>query len=110
MGYADLHVHTNASDGALAPAEMVEQARRAGLCALGITDHDTVSGIAAAMVAGEAAGVEIVPGVEINTDYPGEDVHVLGYYPDLCDQRFLDLLEELRESRRSRLDLMIEKL
>jgi len=110
MGYADLHVHTTASDGALAPALMVAQARRAGLCALGITDHDTVDGIAEAMAAGEAAGLEIVPGVEINTDYPGEEVHVLGYYPDLHDQQFLGLLEELRESRRWRLDAMIEKL
>jgi predicted metal-dependent phosphoesterase TrpH len=62
------------------------------------------------MDAGRAAGVEIVPGVEINTDYPGEEVHVLGYYPDLDDIRFLGLLAELRESRHSRLDLMIDKL
>jgi len=110
MDYADLHVHTNASDGALAPEQMVAEARRAGLRALGITDHDTVFGIDGAMAVAQQEGVEIVPGVEINTDYQNDEVHVLGYYPDLHDGRFLELLSGLRESRHSRLGIMIEKL
>jgi len=110
MEYADLHVHTTASDGALSPEQMVERARRAGLRALGITDHDTVDGIAGAIAAGGPAGVEVVPGVEINTGYRSDEVHVLGYYPDLRDRCFLRLLAELRESRHSRLGVMIEKL
>ncbi len=110
MDHADLHVHTTASDGALAPEQMVAKARRAGLRALGITDHDTVSGIDRAIAAARQEGVEIVPGVEINTDHDNDEVHVLGYYPDLHDERFLELLAGLRGSRHSRLGVMIEKL
>lgn len=108
--YADLHSHTTASDGTSAPSRNVELAREAGLAALAVTDHDTVAGVAEAQARGAKLGVEIVPGVEISTVSDGRDIHVLGYYIDICDQAFLARLEELRGVRDRRNDLMLEKL
>ena len=82
MRRIDLHVHTTASDGTFTPAQVVELARDAGLSAIAITDHDTVSGYAEAAKRGAELGVEIVPGIEISTKYGGA-VHVLGYYIDM---------------------------
>src|SRR5208337_4064271 len=66
MELIDLHVHSNASDGTFAPAEVVRLAREGGLKALALTDHDTIDGLAAAVAAGAAYGVEVIPRVERN--------------------------------------------
>ena len=79
----DLHTHTTASDGTLTPTELVAHARELGLSAVAITDHDTMNGVAEAQTAGERLGVEVIPGMEISTDYRGEDTHVLGYGMDI---------------------------
>ena len=79
MREIDLHVHTTASDGTETPAEVVRLARDCGLRAIAITDHDTISGFAGALSAGEDLGVEVVPGIEVSTKY-GVSVHVLGYF------------------------------
>ena len=81
MKRIDLHVHTTASDSTASPAEAVRLAKEAGLSAIAITDHDTVSGYAEAAEAGKKYGVEVVPGIEISTKY-GRAVHILGYYID----------------------------
>lgn len=78
----DLHNHTTASDGTLAPRRTVELARELGLAAVAVTDHDTTAGLAEACAAGQALGVEVVPGVELAADYGGKEVHVLGYFID----------------------------
>ena len=81
MQKIDLHVHTTASDGTVSPADAVALAKELGLAAIAITDHDTASGYAEAAKAGQALGVEVVPGIEISTKY-GRAVHILGYYID----------------------------
>jgi len=78
----DLHAHTTASDGQLAPAALVERARAAGVRVLGVTDHDTTAGIAAATAVGGALGVAVVPGIEVTAVLDARDVHVLGYFVD----------------------------
>src|SRR6187402_3477329 len=76
---ADLHAHTTASDGEYTPSQLVAQARLARLCAVAVTDHDTLAGIEEARAA--AAGrLELVPGVEISTGFAGGEVHLLGYF------------------------------
>jgi predicted metal-dependent phosphoesterase TrpH len=76
---ADLHVHTTASDGEYTPAQVVAQARLAGLCAVAVTDHDTLAGVEEARAA--AAGhIEFVPGMEISTTFAGREFHLLGYF------------------------------
>jgi predicted metal-dependent phosphoesterase TrpH len=107
---ADLHTHTLASDGTEPPAVNVRLAKEAGLSAMAITDHDTVSGLEEAQMEGARLGIEIVPGVEISTIAGNQDIHVLGYYIDDKDPLFLERLASLRETRNRRNELMIERL
>lgn len=79
MGCIDLHLHTTASDGSCTPTEVVHLAKKAGMIAIAITDHDTMGGVAEAIAAGKAAEIEVLPGIELSTDYCGRDTHVLGY-------------------------------
>ncbi|WP_458121806.1 PHP domain-containing protein [Paenibacillus sp. Z6-24] len=110
LGYADLHSHTQASDGMNTPAENVQLAAEAGLTALAVTDHDTVAGVAEALAAGEQHGVTIVPGVEISTMEDGKDIHILGYYMNIEDAVFLDRLAGLRRIRDARNEMILAKL
>lgn len=107
---ADLHTHTTASDGTERPAVNVQKAFDAGLGAIAITDHDTVSGVAEALLAGRKLGIEVVPGVEISTVANGQDIHVLGYYIDINNEQFLQRLASLRETRDTRNNMIIERL
>jgi predicted metal-dependent phosphoesterase TrpH len=97
----DLHTHTTASDGRLAPAELVARASGAGVTILAVTDHDTVASSDAAAAASAAAGIALVPGIEITAVYDGVDIHVLGYF---IDHRSPALLTFLADARRQRLD------
>ena len=78
----DLHLHTTASDGRLAPADLVALAASAGLTILGVTDHDTTAGLAEARAAADPLGVRVIDGLEITAVETGRDVHVLGYFFD----------------------------
>jgi predicted metal-dependent phosphoesterase TrpH len=108
--FADLHTHTTASDGTNAPAVNVRLAKQAGLGAIAITDHDTVAGLKEAIEEGARIGIDVVPGVEISTVANGQDIHVLGYYIDYENDSFLRRLEQLRNTRDRRNDLLIAKL
>jgi predicted metal-dependent phosphoesterase TrpH len=80
----------------------VEEAARAGLAGVGIADHDTVEGVNPALAAGDRLGVVVVPGVEINTDYKRDEVHILGYYIDSGSSGLNLELERLRGERLER--------
>ena len=80
MNCIDLHIHTTASDGTDPPRAAVEKAASRGLAAVSITDHDSVSGVPEAMCAGAELGVEVVPGIEVSSDYRDNNVHILGYF------------------------------
>ncbi|HOM71759.1 MAG TPA: PHP domain-containing protein [Armatimonadota bacterium] len=110
MSKADLHIHTVASDGLLSPTQVVEEAKRLGLSAIAITDHDTVSGIDEAITAGKRLGVRVVPAVEINTDYGTHEVHILGYFIDWHSEKLAGQLQQLRKARLDRGRKMVEKL
>jgi predicted metal-dependent phosphoesterase TrpH len=107
----DLHIHTTASDGKFSPQEIVEKAARLGLTTIAITDHDTVDGIVPAL---EAARVfpqlEVIPGIEISTFAPGNEVHVLGYFIDFNDPKLKTTLADSRNSRQERAKAIIAKL
>ncbi|QLG39482.1 MULTISPECIES: PHP domain-containing protein [unclassified Paenibacillus] len=109
-GRCDLHTHSQASDGMQPPAENVKLAKQRGLSAVALTDHDTVAGVAEAQQAGREYGVDVVAGVEISTRAGGKDIHVLGYYVNTEDEKFLDRLRGLREAREERNHLIIAKL
>lgn len=98
----DLHTHSTASDGLHSPAELVDLAAQRGLCILALTDHDTTQGLDEAIAAGDAAGVEVIPGVELGTDAAAGELHLLGYFIDRRNEEFLSALERFRAGRRDR--------
>lgn len=107
---ADLHCHTTSSDGSLTPRELVQAASKLGLKAVGITDHDTISGWNEATAAGEEFHVEILRGIELNTDWNGIEVHILGYEPSGESIPFQEKLRELREGRSNRIIKILGRL
>lgn len=109
-GRADLHLHSVHSDGSYTPAQIVDLARRSGLAAVAITDHDTVNGIAEARSAAAGSSVEIISGVEITAEFQGRELHLLGYFFDSQDAGLLEALEQLRRDRRGRFQEMVERL
>ena len=110
-GGVDLHSHTIASDGTYTPRELVQEAARRGVRVLAITDHDSTEGLADAMdEAAKRRPLEIVPGVEINCDVEGAEIHILGYYMDYEAPWFQAFCREQREERRQRVYHLAERL
>lgn len=110
-GRVDLHTHTTASDGTLAPAALVRLAVEHGVRVLAITDHDSTDGLAGA--AAEAArhpGLTLVPGIEINCDVEGAEIHVLGYLLDHDAPWFEAFLREQRTERVARVQTIADRL
>src|SRR2546425_12397470 len=79
-GRADLHLHTVHSDGTYTPAQVVDLALRSGLCAIAITDHDTLEGVEPARRAADGTGLEVISAAEITTEHDGRDLHLLAYF------------------------------
>ena len=108
----DLHTHSTASDGLHTPDELVRLAREAGLDLIALTDHDTTDGVALASATGAALGVEVIPGIEVNTDLPdgSGEAHVLGYFLDTQQQALQTTLHFLRDARERRGERMVAQL
>ena len=106
----DLHTHTTASDGRCTPDELVARAAQAGVTVLGVTDHDTVAGIAPTAAACARAGIEFVPGIEITAVADDLDIHVLGYFVDAASSALEAFLAEQRRHRLDRVRLIVERL
>jgi hypothetical protein len=110
-GRVDLHTHTTASDGTLSPRELVLAAVRQSVTVLAVTDHDSTEGLAEAMA--EAAGrppLIIVPGLEINCDVEGAEIHVLGYFITHEAPWFQEFLRAQRAERVARVHRIAERL
>jgi hypothetical protein len=108
--FADLHVHTSASDGDFSPEEIAKKAKELGLAAVGIADHDTIEGIDRALEAGKKYGVEVIPGVELSSEFEQSEVHILGYFIDWRDRKFNDELHKFQEARKVRAKKILENL
>ncbi len=98
----DLHTHSSASDGTLAPGDLVQRAAQAGIQVLALTDHDTTAGIGEARVAAQGAGVHLIPGAEISTSWGGRTVHILGLGIDPKNPVLQAGLQRLRAARHRR--------
>lgn len=110
----DLHVHSNHSDGTLSPEELVTLAVNIGLSAFALTDHDTVSGIAAAKKAAEqystkGSSVTVIPGIEISAAYEDRDIHILGLFIDEASDALSSVLEKAVYAREQRNEQMTER-
>lgn len=110
MNTIDLHCHTTASDGRHSPTELVQMAAELGLRAIAVCDHDSTAGIEEALTAGHAAGIEVIPAIELSCDVAEGELHMLGYYPDYADAAFQAELGRLREGRIGRAQAMVRKL
>jgi predicted metal-dependent phosphoesterase TrpH len=108
--YVDLHTHSTASDGIYSPSQLLHMASEVGLRVLALTDHDTTNGIAEAAQTARTLGIDFIPGIEINTDTSGGEVHVLGYFPELERPAFQAVLTTLRDARVRRGQRMVELL
>lgn len=106
----DLHIHTAASDGTDAPARAVEKAGALGLAAIAVTDHDSVSGLAEAEAAGAALGVEVIPGIEISTDFRGREIHIVGLFIDPASPALTPVLNWAVDEREARNEKIVAAL
>lgn len=106
----DLHVHSSCSDGTCTPEELVAYALEKGLKAFALTDHDTTAGIARAQRAASGTGLELIPGIELSTEYKGKDIHILGLGINPENAYFQDQLLRFQNARDLRNEKMIEKL
>lgn len=107
---ADLHVHTNVSDGTFSPRKVVEYAGMQGLDAIAITDHDTCAAIGPSLRAAETIGIEIIPGVELTAELDDDEIHILGYFIDWQDKQFTQRLEEFCRVREERAKEILRRL
>ena len=103
-------MHTTASDGVLAPHELVSLAIQRGLQVIAITDHDTTTAVAPALEAARNTVLTVIPGIEISTDIPRAEVHILGYFIDYLDEDLQSILAKLRVSRIDRAQRMVAQL
>lgn len=114
MKPVDLHVHSNKSDGSNTPSELVYMAIKKGLAAFALTDHDTIDGIDEALACAEqlraksmdtTSGIaphdvpEVIPGIELSTEYQGKDIHMVGLYIDHNSSAFQTHLKHFVDSR-----------
>lgn len=110
-GEIDLHLHTTASDGRLAPAELVRLTVEQGLKQISISDHDSTEGLAESFEeAQKYPELRIIPGIELSTDIPGDEIHMLGYFINYQDTDFQEILKRFRTGRLDRAKEMVEKL
>ncbi len=106
----DLHIHTTASDGVLSPSQLVRLALQKGLKVIAITDHDSTEGLDEALEAARGTGLQVIPGIEVGTDIPRGEVHILGYFLEYHRAGLQDVLSTLRHSRLDRAKGMLQKL
>jgi predicted metal-dependent phosphoesterase TrpH len=101
--FIDLHMHSNYSDGAFSPEELLRLASEAKLVAIAIADHDSVAGVNEGISAGTPFNIDVLPAVELSVQFKcWEDVHLLGYGIDVADRQFLEKLNGFRNRREHR--------
>lgn len=105
----DLHIHTTASDGEFSPTEIVNKAINIGLTHIAITDHDTINGLNEAITYGKDKDIKIIPGVELNARVDLGQMHILGYYIDYTNKKFIKMMQVFENDRNERNNRMIAK-
>lgn len=110
MSFADLHLHTNFSDGTYTPEELVSHAKYHGFVALALTDHDTVEGCARMSAACKEAGIEFISGTELTAELNGVELHLLGYCIELGNQKLLAEVSHFQTIRQNRIREMVARL
>ncbi len=107
---ADLHIHTDLSDGTMSPEQVVKEASKLNLRTIAITDHDTVDAIEVAQNIGYREGINVISAIELSSNYRSSDIHLLGYFIDIKNSALLEKLTELRSERVERIKKITKKL
>lgn len=107
--YVDFHTHSTCSDGTMTPRELVQHAKKSGLSAFALTDHDSVDGIKEAQDEAEKCGIEFIPGIEFSAAEKTE-THIIGLYIDPHNETLLNTIKKLKDSRKRRMEDICEKL
>jgi len=110
MKFTDLHLHSRFSDGTYAPEELAAHARRCGLSAIALTDHDSVEGCPETARACAAAGIEFIAGTELTAEQGGNELHFLGYFVDTHNDRLLTQIARCQVVRQNRIREMVSRL
>jgi hypothetical protein len=110
MKFADLHLHTFFSDGTFSPEELVGYGQRLGFAALALTDHDSVEGCPRMVAACEAAGIFFIPGTELTAEHNDTEIHILGYFVDTQNEKFLSDIARFQAVRQNRIREMVARL
>ncbi|MBN1646870.1 MAG: PHP domain-containing protein [Spirochaetales bacterium] len=105
----DLHTHSNCSDGILSPVHLVQKAHESGISHLALTDHDTVSGSAAAATEAVKFGMVFIPGIEISAAYGAGEIHILGLGIDFIHSEMARFSQTLQQNRKNRNLRILEK-
>lgn len=107
--HIDLHTHSLKSDGSMTPAEVVREAKKAGLAAIALSDHDTVDGLPEAIAEGEKIGVEVIPAIEFSVQSKTE-THILGYFIDYNNPHLKQIIKEVVDLRIERNHVTTQRL
>ncbi len=110
MELIDLHTHSSASDGTDSPAEIVRKAKELGLCAVALTDHDTVEGLAEAQTAARDLGIKLIRGCEVSSLSDQGEMHILGLWIPQDTRELENLLHDLKAKRQKRNEAIVRKL
>lgn len=110
MKIVDLHAHTTASDGSYTPTELVRYAKKKGLSAIAITDHDTIAGVEEASIEGRKLGIRVIPGAELSTRMDDCDVHMTSLFINCKNKQLIKRLDDMAASRQERNYKMVDKL
>src|SRR5437879_55639 len=108
--FADLHLHTNFSDGTYTPEELASHGKRHGLAAMALTDHDTLEGCERMAAACEREGIEFISGAELTAEVNGHELHLLAYYVDLGNRILLTEVAKFQAVRQERIREMVARL
>ncbi len=110
MAGFDLHVHSNFSDGELSVEDLALLAKTVGLSGFAVTDHDTVEGLGNISKIGSKSGINVLPGLEISTEWQGREVHILAYRFNPQNRSLLKTLGFLAQARIKRVEEMVARI
>ena len=110
MGKADLHIHTNASDGGLYPEQILKKAVQKGLKTISITDHDTIKGYLSVREKAQEMGISLIPGVEVSCLWNNREIHILAYNFDPEEPSVTQLLFRQTRARKKRMKAIVAHL
>ncbi len=110
MSYADLHLHSQFSDGTFTPTEIAARAKQQGLGAIALTDHDTVEGCPATATECAKAGIEFVVGTELTAEHHDHELHILAYFVDPQNAQLLREIAKFQVVRQERIREMVARI